>query len=390
MSTTLAPEQRLGRRTSTSAQPQSTDPSTATLLTYFRGRVALAAILRGLGIGPGDEVVVQAFTCVAVPEGVMATGATPVYADIAADSFNIDLESLARAITPATRAVVAQHTFGMPAEMPRIMEIANHAGLPVVEDCCHDMGTTIDGQPIGSFGVASFNSFEWGKPVVAGLGGEAVVRDAELRQRLEADYTNYTFPSRKKQLQLELQYAAFGVLYRPQWYWQVRSAFHQLGRLGAVAGNFRSAEESQEVSPEFSLRMSQRMARRAIEGRQQLADIREHSRKITDAYRQAIDSQDVVHPSASAAADTYFARYPLRVADKPRLLAEARRQRIELAEWYRTVIHPLEGDELRAVGYEPGSCPQAERRASEIVSLPTHRRTPDDFPHRAAELLNQH
>ena len=389
MSSTLAPHRR-GSRRSTDASPPPASTLAAMPLTYFRGRVALAAILRGLGIGPGDEVAVQAFTCVAVPEGVMATGATPVYADIGSDSFNVDAESLSRAITPATRAIVVQHTFGTPAQMPRIMEIASEAGLAVVEDCCHDMGTTLDGHPLGSFGVASFTSFEWGKPVVAGLGGEAVVRDAALRQRLAAEYEQCELPSRKKQLQLELQYLAFGLLYRPQWYWRVREAFHQLGRLGAVAGNFRSAEQSQEVSPEFSLRMSHRMTRRAIAGRQQLPAIRQHSRLMADAYRQAISSSTIAHPNLPAGADTYFARYPLRVTDKPRLLAEARQQRIELAEWYRTVIHPLEGDQLRAVGYEPGSCPQAEQRASEIVSLPTHRRTRHDFPQRAAQLLNQH
>ena len=146
-------------------------------LLYFRGRVALHAILNGLGIGSGDEVALQAFTCVAVPEGIMATGARPVWIDIESDGYNMAPESLESRITPRTSAIVVQHTYGIPADLERILSIAERHQIPVIEDCCHTLASTYHGKPVGSFGVASFYSFEWGKPLVAGIGGAAVVND---------------------------------------------------------------------------------------------------------------------------------------------------------------------------------------------------------------------
>ena len=82
---------------------------------YYRGRVAQAALLRALGIGQGDHVAIQAFTCLAVPEGVLATGAEPVYIDIEANGSTCQQNRRAR-LTPGTRAVIVQHTFGIPAD----------------------------------------------------------------------------------------------------------------------------------------------------------------------------------------------------------------------------------------------------------------------------------
>ena len=79
-------------------------------LVYFRGRVALYALLKALDVGPGDEVATQAFTCVAVPEAIMATGASPIYVDLEPTGFNMDVGDLQHKITSRTRAIIVQHT----------------------------------------------------------------------------------------------------------------------------------------------------------------------------------------------------------------------------------------------------------------------------------------
>lgn len=360
--------------------------SALTALTYYRGRVALAAILKALEIGRGDEVVVQAFTCVAVPEGVSAAGAVPVYADIEADGLNMCPASLETRLSPNTRAIVVQHTFGVPANLSRITEIARRAGVPIIEDCCHAFGSTYRQQPLGSFGIASFYSFEWGKPVVAGLGGAAIANDRKLHEKLVEQYADYQQPSWGKRLQLEVQYRAFSALYRPQWYWQVRDAFHRLSRAGAAAGNFHE-QSPHEPSPEFSLRMSAHMARRARSEARRLATIRSQALEVTDRYRRSIRYGQ--HPVLPSSSTVCYARYPLRVPCKQQLLASAREQRIELADWYRTAVHPLDGEQLRTVHYRVGSCPHAETRASEIVSLPTNGRVDAAFVDRAVRFLNE-
>ena len=162
-------------------------------LTYFRGRVALAAMLEGLGVGEGTSVAIQAFTCVAVPDAVLATGAVPVFVDIEPGGVNMDVERLRDALTDVQaaspiRAIVVQHTFGVPARVDELIELAEAHDVPVIEDCCHTFHTRYAGRQVGSRGVGAFYSYEWGKPVVCGVGGSARTNDPGLDARLRASY----------------------------------------------------------------------------------------------------------------------------------------------------------------------------------------------------------
>jgi len=340
-------------------------------LTYYRGRVALHAILGGLGIGAGDEVAIQAFTCLAVPDGVMASGARPVYIDIEAAGFNMDPTDLARKLTPRTRAIVVQHTYGIPADMQRIGGIAQERGIPIIEDCCHTLQSRYHGQVVGSFGVASFYSFEWGKPVVAGIGGSATINDPDLKERVDRLYADYREPGLMKLARIQLQYYAFKILYRPALYWPVRAAFHRLGSLGLAESNYNPVGLD-SIAEDFHLRMASPLRRRLARQLMKLDAQTSHSREIAKKYREQIRSAVVTHPALPEGADPVFARYPLLARDKTRLLQAARKANIELAEWYATHVHPLAGRDLRLVHYEPGSCPNAETRCNEVVTLPTH------------------
>ena len=357
-------------------------------LTYYRGRVGLYAVLKALGIGRGDEVATQAFTCLAVPEGIMATGAAPRFVDIETDGFNIDPRELQRRLTPATRAIVVQHTFGVPAQLDPILDIARRAGLPVIEDCCHTLCSRYRGQTVGHFGVASFYSFEWGKPIVAGIGGGLLVHDGELRGNIERAYATLPAPSVLRQLKVELQYAMFSLLYRPSLYWPLRTLFHCLSKLGMAEGNYNPVSASGDAADDFGRRMSDPVRRRLAKRIGRLAEVSGHARRVAAHYRQAIWSSQAVHPQVPEESDAVFARYPLRVPDKTALTRKARERNVELAEWYMTPVHPLERDEWRLVNYEADSCPHAEARAREVVSLPTHPRVGRRFVERAAELLN--
>ncbi len=357
-------------------------------LTYYRGRVALSALLKALSIGPEDSVAIQAFTCAAVSEGVMSTGARPLYVDIESDGFNMDPDSLAERITPDTRAIVVQHTFGIPAQMDRIMGVAERNGIPVIEDCCHSFLSTYNGQAIGTFGVGSFYLFEWGKPIVVGLGGSAAVNDPVIQEKIQSAYTGYRMPDFKRQLKLEMQYHGFGALYWPRFYWPVRSAFHALSTLGAAEGNFNDLDNQEEVAEDFSFRLSAHLQRRLEKKIDSIDRHATHSRKLVAAYSEQIDNDSIQQPKQRQEANTVYARYPLRVAHKKTILKRARKANVELAEWYSTPVHPLKGRELEAVCYQTGSCPRAETRASEVISLPTHNRVSLQFVKRAARFLN--
>ena len=131
----------------------------------WKGRVALYAILKALRIGPGDEVVIPAFTCVVVPNAVLYAGATPVYCDIDAATYTPTAETIAPQVTDRTRLIVAQNTFGLSADLNPIMRLAANRGIPVVEDCAHGLGGTYRGRPNGTVADASFFSTQWSKPI---------------------------------------------------------------------------------------------------------------------------------------------------------------------------------------------------------------------------------
>lgn len=356
-------------------------------LPFYRGRVALYAILQGLGIGRDDQVVTQAFTCVAVPEAIMASGARPVYADIEQNGFNMDAGDLERKITPQTRAIVVQHTYGIPADMEQIKYVADKAGILIIEDCCHTLASMYKGKMVGSFGVGSFYSFEWGKPVVAGIGGSGIINESNLNEKIQLQYENYTFPSTVKLLRIQLQYFGFKMLYRPSFYWPVRNMFHMLGSIGAAESNYNPVQENQ-VAEDFCLKMPKPLQRRMARKLCDLDVLTRHSRWVSNQYQSRIESNLVQHPEIPSDCDTVFARYPLLANDKDMLLKQARKAKVELADWYSTPIHPLTGKDLGLVRYEAGSCPNAEKRCRQVVTLPTHMAVKEKYVERIVAFLN--
>lgn len=100
------------------------NPADLLKYTYLRGRWALYYALKALNIGKGDEVALQAYTCLAVPEAIIATGATPVYVDVEKGHFNINPSDLVSKINSRTKAIIIQHTFGIPANIEKCLEIS--------------------------------------------------------------------------------------------------------------------------------------------------------------------------------------------------------------------------------------------------------------------------
>jgi dTDP-4-amino-4,6-dideoxygalactose transaminase len=149
------------------------------------GTDAIELALRGLGIGPGHEVLTVANSFIASSEAITATGAQVVFVDCDPETYLLDLDRLRAAITPRTRAIVPVHLFGRPAPMIEIMDIARRHGLKVVEDCAQAHGATLDGHTVGTFGDAGCFSFYPGKNLGAyGDAGAVVTNDAELAGRI--------------------------------------------------------------------------------------------------------------------------------------------------------------------------------------------------------------
>jgi perosamine synthetase len=150
------------------------------------GTAGLHLCVRALGIGEGDEVIVPSFTFIAAANAIRYERAVPVFADIDATTLNIDPRSMEAAITPRTRAIVVVHTFGIPADMPAILEIAGRHRLLVIEDACEAIGAEHTGHKAGSMGHAGVFAFYPNKQITTGEGGMVVTRDEALARRIRA------------------------------------------------------------------------------------------------------------------------------------------------------------------------------------------------------------
>jgi dTDP-4-amino-4,6-dideoxygalactose transaminase len=149
------------------------------------GTEAIHLALRALGVGPGDEVITAANSFIASALAISYTGASPVLVDVDPTDYTIDVDSLERAITPCTKAILPVHLYGQPANMPAILEIAANHGLPVVQDACQAHGSLVDDRPVASFGHTACFSFYPSKNLGAcGDGGAIVTNDVELSNRL--------------------------------------------------------------------------------------------------------------------------------------------------------------------------------------------------------------
>lgn len=142
---------------------------------------ALHLILAAMDIGPGDEVIVPAFTWVATANVVLFCGATPVLCDVETASFNLDPAKLAAKVTPRTRAIIAVHLFGLCADIAAIEKAA--PGIPIIEDAACAAGSTYQGRPAGTLGLAAAFSFHPRKSVTTGEGGMVTTGDAALAER---------------------------------------------------------------------------------------------------------------------------------------------------------------------------------------------------------------
>jgi 8-amino-3,8-dideoxy-alpha-D-manno-octulosonate transaminase len=146
------------------------------------GTAALQCAMAALGIGPGDEVILPAWTWHSCFNAVVLAGALPVFAEID-ESFNLDAADFERKITPQTKLVMAVHLQGCPADLDRILPIARKHKIKVLEDCAQSVGASYKGRPVGSYGDISIYSLQLNKTITAGEGGAVATNDPLLFER---------------------------------------------------------------------------------------------------------------------------------------------------------------------------------------------------------------
>ncbi|MCP9888736.1 DegT/DnrJ/EryC1/StrS family aminotransferase [Cyanobium sp. ATX 6A2] len=291
------------------------------------GTDALVLALRGLGIGPGDEVITPSFSFFATAEAISAVGATPVFVDVLESSYLINLDQLESAITPATRALLPVHLFGRPVDMERVCAIAERHGLHVIEDCAQATGATWAGRPVGSWGDAGCFSFFPTKNLgAAGDGGAVSCRDPELAQRVR-------------------ELAVHGM---PRRY--LHTALGYNSRLDAIQAAVLAVK-----LPHLQ---------RWLEARRELA---------SHYGRQLVDLPGLSLPAPGPVGHSWN-QYVLRVTPTEELhCRDWLKQQLQEAGVSTIIYYPIpihRQPAYESLGYGPGSLPVTERLCEEVLSLP--------------------
>jgi len=364
--------------------------------TFDSGRSSLYALLSCLGIGPGDEVLLQAYTCVVVPNAVLWCGARPRYVDIDGRTLNMDVADLERKITPRSRAIIVQHTFGQVAPMDEIIPLARRHGLVVIEDCAHALGSDIQGRRAGTLGDAAFFSFGRDKVISSVHGGVAVTDDPHLGEKLGRFQADLPFPPRRWVAQQLFHPVAFSLMILPTYellnLGKVLLVLMQ--RLGILSLAVTREEKRGGKPAMLPARMPNGLATLALSQMERLERFNEHRRAIARIYSEMLEGSGLQLPvqcpepveGMDRRVTSTFLRYTVQTPRAAELYELARRHRIMLGNWYCPAIAP-KGTEPSKVFYEPGSCPVAERAAERSLNLPTYPSLSLDDARRIARLI---
>lgn len=341
------------------------------MITFFKGRVALYAILKAIGIKPGDEVILPGFTCVVVPNAIVYLGAKPIYVDIDPTNYNIDPNKIEEKITGRTKVIIAQHTFGIPADMDRITEIAKRLNLYVVEDSCHAIGSKYRGRTVGSFGDAAFFSSQWSKPVTTGLGGWSIINSETLLPALSKSYEEFAEPSLRESVLLYFQYLFYRAFFKSGLFWPMQDLYRYLSERGIVIGSSSGEELECKMPPGYKKKMTRWQNAVLQEKLKRISSVINHRKWVASRYEDELRKRHFKIPTVPSFLEPVYLRYPIQVNDKTRLLLDARGKRLEIGDWFLSPVHPILGMWDR-VGYKTGMCPKSEAVCHSVVDLPTH------------------
>jgi len=304
---------------------------------FCHGRVGLYGLLRGLRIEPGDEVLLQVPTHIVVANAIRYTGARPVYVDCRLDYYNMDLEQAEQRITPRTRALVLQHTFGIPVDLDAALDLARRYGIALIEDCVHALGATYDGRPVGSFGRAAFFSSEETKTISTTMGGMVVTNDPELAARVQQFQQSCARPSTRQTFRYILKLVLYHWMTEPHVHQYTRAIYEFFGKRNPLPQPTTAEEIYGKRPANYEQRLSNAQAALGLRQLHRLEANVAHRRVIAAAYSELLSAEGFKVPHPPAKADPAYVRYPVWVED-PALVANVTRQRATLGTWFSSVL----------------------------------------------------
>jgi len=354
-------------------------------VSFNSGRSSFFAILKALnlptrvGMEQGSGVLLQAFTCNAVPNPVLWADLEPVYVDCSKDDFNIDLDDLKAKINVKSRVVVVQHTFGQPCNMDEVRAICGANNLILVEDCAHSLGAEFKGLRVGANSKAAFFSFSRDKIISSVYGGMAVTNDDVIGKKLEELQKEFGQPSNFWIFQQILHPILLSYVILPVYnLLDLGKIFLVLSQWLHILSKAVSWKEKIGQRPDyFPKALPNALATMALSQFHKLDRFNEHRQKIADYYYENLNDPQAGAPRFELPKrfperKNVFLRFTVKHPKAHEIIYEAwHKQNILLGDWYTTPIAPFD-TKIEDIHYMAGSCRTAEDLAKRTLNLPTH------------------
>ena len=357
-------------------------------VSFASGRAGFYAILRCLDIGNGGEVIIPAFTTVALPNAIKWLGGKPIYVDIEENTYNVNPDSIESKITEKTKAIVAQHTFGNSAELDKISKIAKRHNLYLIEDCAHSLGVEYQNKKLGTFGAAAFFSLGRDKVISSVSGGMVVTNDGKLGKKIKEFRDSMPYPGLfaiKKQL---LHPVITLIALKTYYLFGLGKIIMFLSqKIGLLDKAYSKKEKRNKMPDNFPARLPNALAAIALHQFKLIGEFNDRRIKIARQYKKLLgDCDKIILPQSTPSSKNIFLWYTVQVDNKEEIIRRARENHILLGDWFPQVVGPAEVN-IKKAGYKIGDCPVAEKVCQRCVNLPTHRGIKDkDIPRIVAAL----
>jgi len=333
------------------------------------GRSAIYLILKAAGIGTGDEVLIQAYTCNAVPNPIIWTGAKPIYADIDKNTLNFDLNDLQKHITNKTRAIIVQHTFGRPGPIDEVLKIVKEKNLLLIEDCAHCLGASHKGQKLGTFGDAAILSFARGKVISSISGGAIIVKNEKLNDKIKSVIEKLPNTPKRQIFKDLFNFITWRGILRRVYFNQISYRVIDFLDKQDFFNPIYSRKEMEGLKPKWHpSKLNSLYASLALEEFSKLDFYNKRREEIAMEYFNNITNKNInllpIHTGI-------YLRVVAFCNDPNIFFEKSRRYKAWFGNWYNAPVFPKETN-LEKVSYKQKSCPQAEYAAAHTINLPNY------------------
>jgi len=341
------------------------------VFSFSSARASLCACLKAMGVNRGDEVLISSFTCLAVPTAVIAAGASPIYYDIDPDTMNIDKKSLKNLISKKTKAIVLQHTLGIPVSIDAIKDSLSNKEIIIIEDCALSIGSTMNRALVGTKADAAIFSLELSKTISCGWGGVLLVNNKQLETKVIQYYNGVENIRLLKSLRMAIQTSLSGVLYSPNVYFMGKyfiALFFKFGFFGASTPNI---EEKGVVEGDFISKLPKSLIPLAIIQIARFEEIISIHAEYSLRIRSKLNKLNYhVLGCYSNHDKSVSPRVPFLVKDKTFFIDFFKDRGIEVGTWFDGPLSPLPKESI--FGYDKANYPNSCFIARHIVNLPCH------------------